>query len=113
MDALEAWRSRVRAYCAGVDDAFVAEVARRCVATTERGQTTCVWHEVYHYIRETRVRPACRICGSTAGQLNPATGAHCLCDARMARGMKTPPLVDTSRCPCAPCQAAARVGAAC
>ncbi len=66
------------------------------------GQTTSVMHEVHQWGVIHDDRPNCTICGTLVDKLC-TDQRHPLCAARQRRGLPTPPVDDTRRCPCYMC----------
>lgn len=102
----EQWMHDIRCYWRTDDLEAVAEVADALIAAEERGEPSCIWHEVAVWVWDNIKRNRCSICdGKDWGRnLNPETGAHELCRQRQKRGVPTPPLNAKFECHCARCE---------
>lgn len=88
---------RVRAYWPGAPSGAAEAIAD----SVDRGGTS-VWHEVHRWLVENRPLPSCRVCDGPVAR--EGDDVHELCRARRARGLPTPRLDATPRCPCARCR---------
>lgn len=78
----------------------LADFPRETIATD--GHSTCLWHRQSEWLKSNRHLwvKACDICG---GDIFDGGARHELCRARAARGVATPRLDQTRKCPCRKC----------
>ena len=99
------WMHNIRCYWRTDNMEAVAEVADALIAAEERGEPSCIWHEVAVWAWDHRETVPCKICGGMDYKRRLGDrGVHELCYQRQKRGVSTPQMSVKFQCYCAKCE---------